>query len=59
MSSKCMSFTKGLAAGMIAGAAAVIVGKMIITEKKNGKKGSAQLAKAVGEFVDGVQTMIN
>ncbi len=59
MSNKVMSFAKGLGAGMIAGAAAVVVGKMIVNEKKNGQKGSAQLAKAVGEFVDGVQTMIN
>ncbi len=56
--SKGMSFVKGIGTGMIAGAAAVVVGKMIMNEKKNGQKGSNKLAKAVSEFVDGVQTMI-
>ncbi len=51
------SFIKGLGAGMIAGAAALTVGKMMLEDKKNISKGSTKLVKAVGEFVDGVQTM--
>ncbi len=51
------SFMKGLGAGMIAGAAALAVGKMMLEDKKNISKGSTKLVKAVGEFVDGVQTM--
>lgn len=51
------SFMKGLGAGMIAGAAALAVGKIMLEDKKNISKGSTKLVKAVGEFVDGVQTM--
>lgn len=52
-----MSFIKGVGAGMIAGAAAVVVGKVMMKDHKNLTKGSTKLVKAVGEFVDGVQTM--
>ncbi len=54
-----MSFIKGLGAGMVAGAAAVVVGKVMLEDHKNISKGSAKLVKAVGEFVDGVQTMFH
>ena len=57
MQSSSMSFMKGLGAGMIAGAAALAVGKVIIQDHKNISKGSTKLVKAVGDFVDGVQTM--
>lgn len=52
-----MSFMKGLGAGMIAGAAAFAVGKVMLQDHKNVAKGSTKLVKAVGDFVDGVQTM--
>lgn len=54
-----MSFMKGLGAGMVAGAAAMVVGKVMLEDHKNISKGSAKLVKAVGEFVDGVQTMFH
>lgn len=54
-----MSFVKGLGAGMVAGAAAMVVGKVMLEDHKNISKGSAKLVKAVGEFVDGVQTMFH
>ena len=54
-----MSFMKGLGAGMVAGATAVVVGKVMLEDHKNISKGSAKLVKAVGEFVDGVQTMFH
>ena len=54
---KGMSFVKGVGAGMVAGAAAVVVGKMIMQDKHNVSKGSAKVVKAVGEIVDGVQTI--
>ena len=57
MQNSSMSFMKGLGAGMVAGAAAVVVGKVMLQDHKNISKGSAKLVKAVGEFVDGVQTM--
>ncbi len=56
-SSSTKSFIKGLGAGMIAGAAALAVGKVMLEDHKNISKGSTKLVKAVGEFVDGVQTM--
>ncbi|MBQ8741428.1 MAG: hypothetical protein IJY79_07780 [Clostridia bacterium] len=52
-----MSFMKGVGTGMIAGAAAVVAGKMIMQDKHNVSRGSAKVVKAVGEIVDGVQTI--
>ena len=51
------AFIKGLGAGMIAGATAITVGKMMINNNKNLSKGSAKVVKAVGDLVDGVQTV--
>ncbi len=59
MANNSMSFIKGLGTGMIAGAAAMVVGKIMLDDHKNISKGSAKLVKAVGEFVDGVQTMFH
>lgn len=50
-------FIKGMGAGMLAGAAAVVAGKMMIQDKHNVSRGSAKVVKAVGEIVDGVQTI--
>ncbi len=58
-SGKTMTFMKGLGAGMVAGAVALTVGKVMMQDKHNVSKGSAKLVKAVGEFVDGVQTMFH
>lgn len=52
-----MSFIKGVGAGMLAGAAAVVVGKMVIQDKHNVSKGSAKVVKAAGEIVEGIQTI--
>ncbi len=52
-----MTFIKGMGAGMVAGAAAVVIGKVMLQDHKNVTKGSTKLVKAVGEFVDGVQTI--
>ncbi|MBR6903127.1 MAG: hypothetical protein IKN39_04485 [Clostridia bacterium] len=57
MQSSSSNFIKGMGAGMVAGAAAVVVGKMIMQDKHNITKGSTKLIKAMGEIVDGVQTM--
>lgn len=57
MQNSSMSFVKGLGAGMIAGAAALAVSKVMLKDQKNVAKGSTQLIKAVGDFVDGVQTI--
>ncbi|MBR4073491.1 MAG: hypothetical protein IKK24_06060 [Clostridia bacterium] len=59
MHNSSMSFLKGVGAGMVAGAAAVVVGKVVMKDHKNLSKGSAKLVKAVGEFVDGVQTIFD
>ncbi|MBR5472929.1 MAG: hypothetical protein IKU82_02965 [Clostridia bacterium] len=52
-----MSFVKGAGAGMIAGATAVVVGKMMMQDRHNISKGSTKVIKAVGEMVDGVNTI--
>lgn len=54
-----MTFVKGMGAGMLAGAAAVVVGKMMMKDHKNLEKGGAKLLKAAGEMVDGFQTMFH
>lgn len=59
MANNAMSFIKGLGAGMVAGAAALAVGKVMLQDNKNISKGSTKLVKAVGDFVDGVQTMFH
>lgn len=59
MANNTMSFIKGLGAGMVAGAAAFAVGKVMLQDNKNITKGSTKLVKAVGDFVDGVQTMFH
>ena len=59
MANETMSFLKGVGAGMIAGAAAVTVGKIMLKEQKNISKGSNKMIKAVGDFVDGVQTIFD
>lgn len=57
MQNSSSSFIKGMGTGMVAGAAAVVVGKMIMQDKHNITKGSTKLIKAMGDIVDGVQTM--
>lgn len=57
MQNSSKTFMKGLGAGMVAGAAAVTVGKLLMQDHQNVTKGSTKLVKAVGEFVDGVQTI--
>ncbi len=59
MQNSSMSFMKGLGAGMVAGAAAVVVGKVMMKDHKNIEKGGAKLLKAAGEMVDGFQTMFH
>ncbi len=57
MQNSSKNFVKGLGAGMVAGAAAVTVGKMMLKDRQNIAKGSTKLVKAVGDLVDGVQTI--
>ncbi len=57
MQNSSMSFIKGLGTGMAAGAAAMALGKVLLQDRKNVAKGSTKLVKAVGDFVDGIQTM--
>ena len=52
------SFFKGLGAGMAAGAAITLAAKTVTGGgKHNITKGSAKLVKAMGEVIDGIQTM--
>ena len=53
------SFFKGLGSGMVAGAAAALVGRAVLTGRKNITKGSSKMARAVGDFVDGIQTLLH
>lgn len=51
------TFAKGTLVGMVAGAALLGVGKMVMNNNHNLSKGSTKALKAVGEFMDGVHTM--
>ena len=51
------NFIKGMGAGMVAGATVVVVSKMIFQDKHNITRGSSKLIRAMGDIVDGVQTM--
>ncbi len=57
MQNSVAPFVKGLGAGMIAGAAALAVGKFMMQDKHDVTKGSTKMVKAVGDFVDGIQTI--
>ncbi len=51
------TFVKGVGAGMLAGAAVTVAAKMVVQDNHNISKGSTKLIKAMGDIVDGVQTM--
>jgi hypothetical protein len=57
MQNNASNFLKGIGTGLVAGAAAVVVGKMVLKDHKKAAQGGAKLIKAAGDFVDGVQTM--
>ena len=46
-----------MGAGMVAGAAALAVGKFMLQDKHDVAKGSTKMVKAVSEFMDGVHTI--
>lgn len=52
------TFVKGVGAGMVAAAAVTVVSKVVMSNNKGIAKGSTKVMRAVGDFVDGVQTMI-
>ncbi len=58
MNKSVSSFAKGIAAGMAAGAVAATVGKAMMSNRNNLSKGSAKVMRAVGDFVNGVQTIV-
>ena len=51
------TFAKGAVTGMIAGAALLTVGKMVMDNNHNLSKGSAKAMKGAHELMDGIQTM--
>lgn len=56
--SSTMSFVKGVGVGMAAGATAVTVCRAVMKKGHSISKGSSKVVHAVGEFVDGITTMI-
>ena len=61
MNKSASSFIKGMGAGMVAGAAAYTAGKMVMNNKQTKKtitKGTSKALRAVGDFVEGVQTLM-
>lgn len=61
MKNTANSFIKGMGAGIIAGAAVYTAGKMVMNNKKTKRtltKGTSKALHAVGDFVEGVQTLM-
>lgn len=59
--SKSSNFIKGMGAGMVAGAAVVTAGKMVMKNKaakKTVTKGTSKALRAVSDFVDGMQSLM-
>ena len=55
-----MNFAKGMGIGVAVGAAAAVAAKMMMkSNHASMTKGSAKAVKAVGDFVDGVQTIFH
>ncbi len=53
-----VSFAKGVGAGMAAGAVLATVGRLVLhKDDRNLSRGTGKAMRAVGDFVDGVQTM--
>ena len=52
------SFFKGMGIGAMLGLAAAIGSKMLMCNNHNISKGSSKVVRAVGDFVDGIQTMV-
>ena len=52
-------FAKGAMVGIATGAVLSVVGRAMLNKKTHHvQKGSSKAVKAVGDFVDGIQTMI-
>lgn len=61
MNKNTNSFLKGMGAGVIAGAAVVTAGKIMLNNKSAKHaltKGTSKAFRAVGDFVEGVQTLM-
>lgn len=57
MSKSPMNFFKGMGIGLAVGAAMTCAAKMVTKNDRSITKGSAKAVRAIGDFVDGVQTM--
>jgi len=61
MNKSTNSFLKGMGAGVIAGAAMITAGKMVLNNKNTKRavtKGTSKAFRAMGDFVEGVQTLM-
>ncbi|MBQ4154978.1 MAG: hypothetical protein IJE01_07285 [Clostridia bacterium] len=61
MNKSASSFIKGIGTGMLAGAAMYTAGKMVMSNRQTKKtlsKGTSKAIRAVGDFVEGVQTLM-
>lgn len=61
MNKSAGSFIKGMGAGILTGAAVYTAGKMVMNNKQTKKtltKGTSKALRAVGDFVEGVQTLM-
>ncbi len=61
MNKSASSFVKGMGTGMVAGAVVLTAGKAMLNSKSTKKaitKGTSKAFRAVGDFVEGVQTLM-
>ncbi len=52
------NLAKGIGVGMLAGAAAVTVGSMMMKDKKQLKKNAGKAMHAVGDFINNMEYMM-
>ncbi len=52
------TYMKGIGTGLIAGAAMVTAGSMMVKNNKSVKKNAGKAIHAVGDFIENVQSMM-
>ncbi len=58
MNKSSMNFVKGMSTGIAAGAVIATVGRMVMKKNPSIAKSTSKAVRAVGDFVDGIQSMM-
>lgn len=58
MNKSASSFIKGMSTGIAAGAVIATVGRMVMKKNPTIAKSTSKAVRAVGDFVDGIQSIM-